>query len=185
MKTGEAFRRAFTWVIFLASSLIAPRAAAHEPFDISSRMTAFGDRIEIVSTFGSDGVRAFLKAAGFTADEIAERLKARGPEGIVNYSPSIAAHLFELKKDSEPVSATAMTSRAEGMEIVVTITFARPAAGGLTICATAYETVPALQSGVLIAEDESAGSLGAAKLSRAKPCLSVPLPERHAISKSP
>jgi hypothetical protein len=181
------FFRIFLGALFGWLLLSAPRASAHDPFDVSSRITVYGDRIELSSTLGADAAREFLQAAGFTAEEIAGRLKARGPETIINYSLSLAPRFFELKKDGAPVAATRMTSRSEGMEIFLTVSFARPAAGTLEVRASCYETIAGLKAGVLIVDDEAGEPLGAAKLSRAKPNLTVqvgPLRPRTRVTHS-
>lgn len=160
----------------LACLLAGLGAQAHDPFDISSRLMVYENRMELTSTLGADGMRQFLSGAGFSPEEIANHLKARGPEGLADHPTSLALRFFRLKNEGGLLLAKRVTSLSEGMEIIVTLTYPRPAAGPLEIQAVCYETIPGLQKGILIVEDESTGSLGAALLSPAKIHLTVSLP---------
>lgn len=173
LKSQRHFR---LFVCSLACLLAGLGAHAHDPFDISSRLIAYENRLELTSTLGTDGMRHLLSGTGLSQEEIANSLKARGPEGLVEHPPAFAPRFFLLKNGGELLIARRITSLSEGAEIIVTLTYPRPAAGSLEIQAACYETIPGLQKGILIAEDESAGSLGAALLSTAKTSLVVSLP---------
>jgi hypothetical protein len=165
--------------------LAASRAAAHEPFDLSSRITIFDDRLELVSTLGSDGMRQLLSAAGLSPDEIADNLKARGPDVPVEYPRTFASRFFELKNNGEPLIAKNVRCVSEGVEIILTLTFPRPVAGTLEVRATCYEAIPGLRKGVLTIHDESVGQLGAAMLSPARVQLTVPISAASLETKTP
>lgn len=157
----------------LACWLTTSRAAAHEPFDISTRATIYADRLELVSTLGADAMRGLLSAAGQSPEKIAESLRTLGPDKPVIHSPKLAPRFFQLTNNGEPLVATRVVSVSEGAEIVLTMIFPRPATGALIARATCYETIPQLNKGVLLIEDEAAGPLGSAMLSPARPQLAV------------
>jgi hypothetical protein len=160
----------------LACSLAVSRAPAHEPLDISSLLTIYPDRLELVSTMGPDGVRQLLAGAGLSAEEIANALKSRGPDAPVDHPLKVAARLFQLKNNGEPLPVKKVKSVSEGMEIILTLTFPRPAPGTLAARASCYETIPGLHKGVLRIHDETAGPVDAAMLSPAKILFEVSLP---------
>lgn len=160
----------------LACLLTGLAAHAHDPFDISSRLMVYENRMELTSTLGTDGMRQLLSGTRLSQEEIANCLKARGPEGLVDHPSAFALRFFELRNGGELLTAKRVTSLSEGAEIIVTLTYPRPAAGPLEIQTVCYEHIPGLQKGILVAEDESAGSLGAALLSPAKTSLVVSLP---------
>lgn len=163
----------------LACWLAAPRAAAHEPFDISSRITIYHDRLELASTLGADGMRGLLSSAGTSPEKIAESLRSLGPDKPVTHPPKLAQHFFQLTSNGEPLAATRVSSVSEGAEILLTVIFPRPAAGAFVARATCYDNIPGLNKGVLLIEDEAAGPLDSAMLSSAKKQLAATVPEKR------
>jgi len=104
-------------------------ARAHDPFDISSRMTVYENRIELISTMGSDAMRQLLTAAGRTPEEIVNSLRSSGPEITVVQPITVAARFFQLKNTGSVMVAKSVASRSEGMEIFLTVIYSRPASG--------------------------------------------------------
>lgn len=159
-----------------ASLVTALPVAAHDPFDQSTRATAYPDRIEIVSILGAEAAKAFLGAAGLPQEKIAESLKGGGRESAVPEPLEIAPLFFDLTWQNEPVKASSVLVRSEGMEVILTLIYPRPEAGVLKFRATCYDTVPRLKRGVILVEDSAAGQLGAAMLSTTRKELPVKLP---------
>lgn len=151
-------------------------AHAHEPFDITSRVTIYADRIELSCTLGPDGVWELLAGSGRSEKEIADTVRSLGPDNRVQHSISLAARLFEFKNNGTALVAKSVTSLSEGMEIIFDITYPRPAGGVLEIRAKCYETISSLKNGPLIISDDMTGSLGAGLLSSSNTLLSVTLP---------
>lgn len=175
-RTARIFSGAvFAWLVMFVS----PPAGAHEPFDVSSRLTVYADRMELVSTVGTDAMRELLAGAGVPAGEIAEALKARGPESPTHHSPAVAERFLHLIMSGEPWPAKSVTSRSEGAEVLLTLIFPRPGAGQLEARAVCYETIPALRKGVLVIDAEPEGELGAAMLSAGRIELTVTLAARQ------
>lgn len=160
----------------LVSILTCFRAAAHEPFDVSTRVTVYADRIEVVSTLGAEGARHFLNAAGVVEEKITESLKARGPESPVVQSKAIAAKFFQVRQGNQMLDTRAISTLSEGMEVLVTLVYPRPASGALTLRATCYETAPRLRHGAVFVCASDGGQLGAALLSAKRKELSFQLP---------
>ena len=155
----------------------ATRTHAHEPFDVSSRMILYEDRLELVVTLGTDGLKTLLSREGRSPEQIAESLQSLGPDRPVIQPTTLTARLYELKSNGELMIPKSVKSVSEGAENLVTSTFTRPVPGALEIRATCYETIPGLRNGVMIVEDELAGQLGAGLLSPARPRLTVTVPE--------
>lgn len=172
--------RLFRIVFYLVVGLLAAtRARAHEPFDVSTRVMIYRDRMELSSILGASAARHLFSAAGLSPEEITESLASRGPDAFVTHPATLGARFFHLRKDDQPVVLERVTSVSEGMEIIITLTFPRPSAGSLEFRAVCYETIPELGHGVLIVEDEAAGRLGSALLSTARTALVVQLPGIH------
>ena len=163
-------------LVGLVSVFAASSAVGHEPFDFSSRLMVYPDRMEMVSTLGTDGVSRLLSAGGVSPEQIAESLRPRGPDLPVEHPVAVATQVFRLTCDGAPLTARKVRTVSEGAEILLTLVYDRPASGSLDIHAAAYETAKDLRDGALIVEDESAGHLGAAILSMDNTVLSVTLP---------
>ncbi|HEX2855698.1 MAG TPA: hypothetical protein VHO24_20855 [Opitutaceae bacterium] len=161
----------------LAGWLAVSRAVAHEPLDISTRITIHGDRLELVSTLGTDGMRQLLASTGSSPAKIAESLRSLGPDKPVLHAPRVAARFFSCVSNGQPLVAKTVKSVSEGAEILLTVIFPRPAPGTLVVRATCYETIPGLHKGVLLIEDEPTGPLDSAMLSSAKMQLTVTVPD--------
>jgi len=178
--------RLFVRVIagFIACGWAVSRTDAHEPFDLSSRITLYSDRLELVSTLGNDAMRQLLAGTGLTEDEIATRLKSHGPEAGVEEPVAVARRFFELTNGGAPLNAKSARSLSEGMEISLTIIYPRPVPGKLEIKAVCYETIPDLSNGIVIVHDESVGPLGAAMFSpsRLQMTVSIAAPTTTSIS---
>jgi len=174
--------------IFLGSIvalLVASAVRAHDPFDFSSRMAVTGEHVELTVTMGLDGVRELLAGAGLAKEEIAATIRAVGPDAIVQQSPTLARHFFELKSGGELLAAQNVVSHSEGMEVLFTLTYPRPTAGVLEVRAACYDTITGLRVGSLIAYDESMTQLGAALLSRTSTQLMVPLSSAKTNARDP
>lgn len=159
-------------------------ARAHEPFDLSSRITIYDDRLELVSTLGREAMQQLLSAAGDSPEQIEESLKSLGPDAPVKHATVVATLFFELKSAGAPLSPRQISSVSEGAEIILTLTFSRPAEGRLEARAACYETIPSLSHGVLAIFDDNAGHLDAALLSRERPRLIVTVPARSDAKKA-
>jgi hypothetical protein len=166
------------FIATFACLLVVSRVAAHEPFDISSRITIYDDRLELTSTLGADGMRGLLTSAGTSPEKIAESLRSLGPDKPVMHPVKLAAHFFQITNNGEPLAAKRISSVSEGAEILVTVVFPRPATGALVARATCYESVPGLNKGVLLIEDETNGPLNSAMLSPARPQLATTVPKK-------
>lgn len=149
---------------------------AHDPFDISSRLIVYADRLEMKSTLGADAARRVLASAGLSPQEISNSLRALDPDHVVPHPLAVADHAFELSHDRARLRAQQVTTRSEGMEVVFTITYTRPASGPLGVTATAYSRVPDLRTGSLIVLLDPDKTLGGALLSAKQPTLNVTLP---------
>lgn len=156
--------------------ILLVKSFAHDPFDISSRATVYADRIELNCTLGPDGVRNLLSGAGRSQKEIADTVRAVGPDVYIAHPASLALRFFEFENDGRALAAKSVTSLSEGMEIIFTITYPRPPAGTLAMRATCYKNVSALKNGSLAVVDDTTGPLGAALLSADNVLLSVTLP---------
>jgi hypothetical protein len=169
-RAARVFLGLLVWLSAISS------ARAHDPFDLSSRMTIASDRIELTVTMGLDGVRLLLADAGFTQEEITTTARATGPDAIIVQPATLASRFFLLKGGEEALPATGVVSLSEGMEVIFTLTYPRPTAGVLEIRAVCYETIAGLRTGSLIVYDESMAQLGAALLSAGNAQLAVSLP---------
>jgi hypothetical protein len=149
---------------------------AHDPFDISSRLVVYADRLEMKSTLGADAARQLLARAGLTPQEISNSLRALDPDHVVAQPIAVADQAFELSHDRTRLPAQKVTTRSEGMEVVFTITYTRPEGGPLEILAAAYSRVPELRTGSLIVLLDPDKTLAGALLSSKQPALQVTLP---------
>ncbi len=169
----------------IVSAVFSVAAHAHEPFDFSSRAVVDNDRIEITSTMGNDAARQFFTAAGYSPSRIAEVLRALGPDTVVEHDAAVANHFYELRHDGQPLPARSVTSRSEGMEIIVVLTYPRPAAGVLDLRATGYDGNAKLQSGSLLVTTADRKPLGSCLLSAERTALQVRLPPVDATETPP
>jgi hypothetical protein len=184
--TFSLLRKAVQIILVSMVSLLAvSNVRAHDPFDFSSRMTVAGDQVELTVTMGLDGVRELLAGAGLTKEEIAATIRAVGPDAVVQQSPTLARHFFELTSGGETLAARNVVSHSEGMEVLFTLNYPRPTAGVLEVRAACYDTIAGLRVGSLIAYDESMTQLGAALLSRTSAQLTVPLPSAKQNAQEP
>lgn len=166
--------RAIAWGwLLLAASIVT----AHEPFDVSWRVMIYENRIEAVSTMGTEGVRELLARGGVSAEQIAESMKARGPEAPTEHPLAVAPLFLQLKDDRGAVKAKGVRTVSEGTEVILTLTFPRPTTENLEVRVTGYATIPRLREGVLIVEDETAGQLDAGMMSAENTTMSVALPK--------
>ena len=178
-RVARVFLGLLVWLLAISS------ARAHDPFDLSSRMTVADDRIELTVTMGLDGVRLLLADAGFTQEQITTTARATGPDAIIVQPATLASRFFLLKSGEEALSATGVASLSEGMEVIFTLIYPRPTAGVLEIRAVCYEAIAGLRTGSLIVYDESMAQLGAALLSAGNAQLAVSLPVLQSEEKAP
>jgi hypothetical protein len=176
MNASLAYRFVLGALVAQCSVSTIHQANAHEPLDISSRITVYRDRIELTSTLGVDAARQLLTVAGVSSDAIAQSLRGLHPDLVVEHATTVALHLFQLAHDGDALAATRVTSQAEGMEILFTLVYPRPAGGRLEALAVCYETIPDLRRGSLMIVDETAGNIGAVMLWRENQHAGVMLP---------
>lgn len=158
---------------------------AHDPFDGSARMTVRSEDIELTITFGSDAARRTLATANLTTNEVTDLMKPRGPKSYQTVPISAAGHFFTIRHGDEELSARSATLLSDGMEVIFTVVYPRPAAGELTVRAMYYDKVEEMRSGLFVAYDENGKQLGGAVLSRANARMAVPLPARETNPTAP
>jgi hypothetical protein len=143
-------------------------------------MTVHADRMEIVTTLGLDVARQLLIDAGVSEEDVKQSLRALGPDDTVKQPSSMPERLFRLTASDGNVRPQQVISRCEGMELVLTMKYPRPAPGALILRAVAYEHFKTLRPGALMAFAEPNLALGGALLSAEKPDLTLAIPSGEA-----
>ncbi len=175
---GAGFDRIRTrFVAALALMFGLMRVLAHDPFDCSARMEVGPERIDLAVTLGVDAARHVLASSGMSSNEVAFALRPRGPRAFLTLPPEISKRFFVLNQGGEEIVATNAVELSEGMEVIFTLSYPRPAAGIVDVRAACYESIPEIRNGSLVAYDESGQQLGIALLSRASVTAQVRIPE--------
>ena len=86
---------------------------------------------------------------------------------------------FTIRHGEEALSARSVTLLCDGLEVIVTVNYPRPARGELAVRAGYYDTVEEMRHGSFVAHDENAKQLGGAVLSRANTRVMVTLPAKE------
>lgn len=175
-------QRSAVWFFICVWVLVNLTVHAHDPFDGSARMTVRSEDIELTITLGSDAARRTLAAANLTTNEVANLMKPRGPKSHQPLPISAARHFFTIRHGEEALSARHATLLSDGMEVIVTVIYPRPATRELAVRAMYYDKVEEMRWGSFVAHDENAKQLGAAVLSRANAKVSVTLPAKETNS---
>lgn len=170
-------RRCWVWYALVALLAGGSRLAAHEPYDLSTRVFVGAEAMELVATLGADAARQLFTAAGLTPDEVNRSLRALGPDHAVEQPLAVATKLFQASSEGKALAPSRVVTRSEGMEIVLTAYFPRPPPGRLEWLAAGYAVIPELRRASMLVADANA-TLGGGLLSAAKPRLSVVVPPR-------
>lgn len=155
--------------------LLTARVLAHEPFDLSTRISVAEDIIVLDATWGVDAAREVLALGGLSREQVTRSLRALGPDDAIEQPGSVASAGFRLQIEGQELAPQRVTTRSEGMEIYVAATYSRPSGNRLTVRAIAYDQIKALRTGSVIVTAEAGGTLGAALLSAGKSELVVDL----------
>ena len=174
MNPRTALRSSLAAVVLWCS---AASTQAHDPFDVSVRMTVRPDGVEATVTLGVDAARQLLSRAGFPDDEVAGIVRPRGPHSTRLLPAPVAAHFLALDRDGERLEAGSVTGLSDGLEVLFTLRYPRPKPGTLNVRAVCYAEVPQLRQGSLVADDENANRLGAALLSQGLVNARVTVPD--------
>ena len=164
----------FALLLCLLAATVPLRA--HDPFDASLRVLVRESDLEATVTLGLDAAKEVLAHAGLSREQVADFVRHRGPHAEIGLPLHTAAKCLEISRDGKPLPPTQAKLLSEGMEIVLTFLYPRPAAGPLQVRAVCYEEVAQMRDGSFVATNEAADQLGAALLTRTAPSTEMTLP---------
>ncbi len=168
-------RASFFAIALLGVCLLAPPAGAHTPFEHSARLTVGDTRLELTVIMGGDAAVQFLTGCG--VDQTLVREATRG-SAVRELPVAVAARLFAVNADGQPVTATQVSAFTEGLETVFTAVYPRPNGAALELQARYFKGIEPMKTGAFVAMDENLQTLGSALLSRANDSIQVPLPPK-------
>lgn len=150
---------------------LAPQAAAHDPFELTTNGTVSPASMTLVTTATRGCARALL-------DPHLPRGTAFAPEELPRLAPrleAVAAQLFDVTQNGRRLAArstkVALTVEAE---VELTVVYPAPATGPLVIVARHVQALgPAYASALTLTQDEPAAVLGTAVFTTEVPDLVV------------
>ena len=151
-------------------------SVAHEPMDVSTRTTVYQDKVTVVATLGVDGAKQLLTRAGLPPQRVADALRAQGADAPTEQPATVGANFCELKAGETVMKPVRVRTLAEGMEVILTIVYPRPATEKLGVRMTAYAAIPGLHDGPFLLDDDQTGPIDATLLSTENPTASFVLP---------
>jgi hydrogenase/urease accessory protein HupE len=157
------------WLLFFFS--LAPRAAAHDPFELTTDGKVSPTGMTLVTTATRGCALALL-------DPHSPRGIAFAPEELPRVAPrleAVATQLFEVTQNGRRLAArSAKAELTVEAEVRLTVDYPAPAAGPLVIVARHVQTLgPAYASALTLTQAEPAAVLGTAVFTSGAPELLV------------
>jgi hydrogenase/urease accessory protein HupE len=157
------------WLLFFFT--VAPPAAAHDPFELTTNGNVSPDGMTLVTTTTRGCALALL-------DPSSPRGTAFAPEELLRLAPrleAIATQLFEVSQNGRRLAArSAKAELTVEAEVRLTVVYPPPAVGPLGIVARHVQTLgPAYASALTLTQVEPAAVLGTAVFTSDAPELLV------------
>ena len=159
------------WVLLLLMGcLFSPSALAHPPFGSSTRAVLTTNRLEIYVTTGNALAEPFLQ------DVPPETHRPAAPGLPYSLPTEIAAQLYEVKSDRQPLTAERVELRLDGVGFEFALVYPHPKGSFLDLRAVYLDNPEATGIAPLVLEDENGQQLSSALLSKSQNTLTVALP---------
>jgi len=153
---------------------LAPGARAHDPFDATTHVVVFDERIEVTITLGYDAARAWVDLLELPPAE-ASRMTRAGGRDLIDLPPAAASWLFQLVADGAPLQAQSLVAAPHNVEIPFRIIYPRPASSDLRLRASYFDRIEYMRAGTVTVLTPQSRLLGSALVSRDRPEASLPL----------
>jgi hypothetical protein len=144
-------------------------AFAHPPFGSSTRAVLATNRLEIYVTTGE------VLAAPLLKDFSPETHRSAAPGLPYSLPTEIAARLYEVMGDSQPLAAERVELRLDGVDFEFALVYPHPTGSLLHLRAVYLETPDATGVAPLVLVDENGQQLSSALLSKSQNSVTVAL----------